>query len=265
MSTCIIYLHSNKTDCDIPCKLDGCDQELHHYIDCPKWTCNAISTTTVSTTTTMTSVTTPTTTSIPSTTTITTMPNPTTTSSSSPATIKPFPFPTLDHPAYLYLSLACNILLTLGLLMVAYGKCKKRILRYVHTRRNRNGNQRNVEVGTGTGTGTGIPNANFVNPLAINPRTGRSYFSVSLSTDDENEPLLGASSYQPMLVNQSAHLQVPNPSESPRVPSFLNTPTQPFPNFPNSMTSLNPDYMLMKSFKHADAETQTVAEVETRL
>ena len=223
------------------------------------WTCNAITTTTTVFTTTT------------ALTTTTAIPTPVTTSTlaPSPVTIKPFPFPTFDHPAYLYLSLACNILQTFGLLMVAYFKCKKRILRFVQNRRNRAERNR---VAT---AGTGIVNSAFVNPAnPINPRTGRSCFSVSGSTDEEYEPLLTSSS-QTLAPDQRTQAQAiadraDNFFESidlasPRGASFLNTPPPAASNAPNSMRSLNPNYMLMKTFKRADAATQTFDEKETVL
>ena len=59
---CFLVLETNNTNCQIPCIMDGCDKELHHFIACPIWNCEAIttstSTTTTSPTTTVTSTTT---------------------------------------------------------------------------------------------------------------------------------------------------------------------------------------------------------------
>ena len=48
---CFVYLHTNDSHCNIPCELDGCEKELHHYINCPIWNCRPYTTTTSSTTT----------------------------------------------------------------------------------------------------------------------------------------------------------------------------------------------------------------------
>ena len=54
---CYVVLETNNTNCQIPCLMDGCDKELHHFIPCALWNCEAI-TTTPSTTTTTSSTTT---------------------------------------------------------------------------------------------------------------------------------------------------------------------------------------------------------------
>lgn len=43
---CIIYVDSNSTNCQIPCKLDGCNVEVLSTITCPIWHCVAKDTTT---------------------------------------------------------------------------------------------------------------------------------------------------------------------------------------------------------------------------
>jgi heme exporter protein D len=266
LTNCIIYIHSNETNCDIPCKLDGCKKELHHFISCPLWTCNEISTTTISTTTTSRTTSSST---MSTTTSLATTP-PTT----APTTTPPFPFPPLDHPAYLYLSIACNILFLIILMLVAIGKCKKRIVRFVHARRNRNQNRNE---------GTAHLSARFQN-----------YFGMG----DENEPLLpgssqatrstqgsegaapstfGAQSTQSASADraqflettfgalggfQNQPLQVPGTSNPPS--SFLNTPTSPI--VPRSNLD---EYLLMKTFRPKketkDVESQTNVESETNL
>lgn len=50
LQNCVIYLHTNNTECAIPCKLDGCKTEMHHYINCPIWECTSYTTTTMTTT-----------------------------------------------------------------------------------------------------------------------------------------------------------------------------------------------------------------------
>lgn len=54
LSNCYLILETNNTDCQIPCTMNGCDTELHHFIPCPIWSCNPFTTTTSSTTTTST-------------------------------------------------------------------------------------------------------------------------------------------------------------------------------------------------------------------
>lgn len=49
---CYLILETNNTNCKIPCLMEGCDTELHHFISCPVWNCELISTTTRSTTST---------------------------------------------------------------------------------------------------------------------------------------------------------------------------------------------------------------------
>lgn len=148
---CLVYLHSNNSNCSIPCKTSGCERELHHYISCPIWSCVPfLTTTTVSTTTntltTTTTYKTTTRTTTQKTTTQTTkrtttqttkrtttqMPTTTpstqtTTSAITPITLKPLP--PIDHPIYLISSISLNVFLFCLLSTVMYFKCKKAILR----------------------------------------------------------------------------------------------------------------------------------------
>ena len=94
---CVIYLHSNNTNCNIPCKLDGCKTEVHRYMNCPIWDC--ISTTTTTSTTTISTTTGTETTTIPSYTT------------SSPQPCPPCP---IVH-SHVFISVLLNILLILGI------------------------------------------------------------------------------------------------------------------------------------------------------
>lgn len=115
MQNCIIYLHTNATDCVIPCKLGGCKTEMHHYINCPTWECNPYTTTTPSTTTsTMT----------------------TTTMTSEPA---PSPSPTeLDfEKVILYISLGLNLLFVLTIIALGLyiKKCTIRPRQIIRSRR----------------------------------------------------------------------------------------------------------------------------------
>ena len=232
---CYIYLHTNRTSCDIPCQLDGCDRELHHFISCPVWICNPKTTTTTTTTaTTTTKTTTTTTTDTSSTTTKTTTSTTTrTTTKTTLSTTHPTtpvtttrttttaPFP-IDHPGILYSSLCLNIFLALILLFVGYLKCKKAILRSIRAFRNRHTN---------------------AEPPII--RSSQNYFAVADSSSEdfdtnENNPLLGTG----------------RRSRSPHVPSFLNTPVGTpsersrnipcprIPSFQNSQASPNASFLL---------------------
>ena len=60
---CYLILETNNTNCNIPCVMEGCDKELHHFIPCPLWNCEPITTSTTSTTTSTTTATTSTSTS----------------------------------------------------------------------------------------------------------------------------------------------------------------------------------------------------------
>jgi hypothetical protein len=100
MQNCIIYLHSNNTNCKIPCDLSGCRTEMHHFMNCPIWQCTFYPNTSTTTTTT---------TSIPDFTT----------------TNGPNPFPPQSHDSILYSSLLINVIFVLGLLFLAFQKLKK--------------------------------------------------------------------------------------------------------------------------------------------
>jgi hypothetical protein len=52
MPDCVLILETNNTNCKIPCVVNGCETELHHYIQCPVWNCQLVTTTTTSSTTT---------------------------------------------------------------------------------------------------------------------------------------------------------------------------------------------------------------------
>ena len=138
LQNCYVYLYDNSTDCEIPCKLESCQRQLHHFIYCPVWKCSAISTTTFSTTTLSTTTTTP------FNATTTTSFNVTTTHPSPPTTTAPFK---PDHPALIYSSYALNVALLVCLLFVIIGKCKKALRkcfeRLRRNRANRNGSESN--------------------------------------------------------------------------------------------------------------------------
>jgi hypothetical protein len=53
MDRCTIFLHTNVTNCQIPCNLDGCKTEIHHFMNCPIWECSSHTTTTAAPTTTI--------------------------------------------------------------------------------------------------------------------------------------------------------------------------------------------------------------------
>lgn len=124
LQNCEVYLHTNNTNCNIPCELVGCETELHHFMNCPIWICHSITT--------------------PSTTTITTTSTSSTTSTTelTPATLTPLP--SIDHHIYLYLSFAANLFLLLILLLILIFKFKKIILRCMHTSSDQN--QRRVSL-----------------------------------------------------------------------------------------------------------------------
>jgi hypothetical protein len=86
MQNCIVYLPANNTECQIPCKLSGCKQEVHHFISCPTWMCLPHTTTTSTPTTSTTTTSSTTSTSSKSTT--TTSRTTTTTSTSSTSTLE---------------------------------------------------------------------------------------------------------------------------------------------------------------------------------
>lgn len=259
LSNCYVYLHSNSSDCDIPCKLNGCQKELHHFILCPQWTCTKLPT---STTTTTTTTTTRTTTSSETTTT-NTRPTTSSTTANSPATLLP-PLPPLDHPGWLYLSIAVNILFVLILMSVVYYKAKKHILRCWRNRQNRQQNQNETRT-------TGVSNDNF-SFGSLNR-----YFSLG-SNDSENEPLIGTPAAttntlpaapitpivrrsrhsDPLAMSQStdgfSDIDLNVSAAGSRVASFLNTPVG---------TPQGPNYLLMKTFKpqQKNNATQTATQM----
>ena len=99
LKDCFLFIHTNSTECNIPCHLEGCRKELHHAMNCPIWDCNPITTTTTSTTTTVTPTTTP----------------------------EPIPMPTSSTSILLYISLGLNLaLIFVGLIWYAYWKYSRR-------------------------------------------------------------------------------------------------------------------------------------------
>ena len=211
---CYLYIHKNNSGCEIPCKLENCVKELHHFIDCPIWTCKDFNptTTTAQTTTTTTTKTTP--------------PISTTTPDTPSPFIPLIPLP-IDQPVVIYSSLVLNILLILLLIIIFYYKCKKCITRRIRNFRNRNARPFVDNLEGDQNVETELTNARQI------PSNRNRFFSlVSDSTDDgENEPLL-----------QNVELS----SESPRVPSFLNSPTIPSPTTTSATNSLeNPNYFFM--------------------
>ena len=100
LKDCYLFLHTNKTDCKIPCHLEGCKKELHHFMSCPIWECNASTTTTTVTSTSTTATTTYETTT----------------------TTEPMPMPS-SSTSMLYISIAVNLAFILvGLIFFAYKK-----------------------------------------------------------------------------------------------------------------------------------------------
>ena len=268
LTNCFVYLHTNNTECDIPCNLKGCERELHHFINCPFWQCHDIPTTTISTTTPKTTTTTnpKTTTTIPKTTTMTlattttSTHNPTTTYNPAPFTLGPLP--PLDHPAYLYSSFALNILFFLLFCVVLILKCKKSINRCLRNRR------------------MDVENNAATNPI-VRTRTNRNRFHttdgfslLSSSSEDfgthENLPLLNrprsafiqSESRTPRL-SRTSRIEIPPlplfrnaASASPTVPSFLNSPVVPSTNSsPNSNDLFDPILNVPPTALHSASST----------
>ena len=107
---CDLILETNNTACIIPCVMDGCERELHHFIPCPLWNCEAKSTTSS--------------TSTPS----------TTSSTSTPSTTNPSSTTTSYNPnkpsemsALIYTSIVLNIFFVAILLAVVIVKCRIQI------------------------------------------------------------------------------------------------------------------------------------------
>jgi hypothetical protein len=219
---CYLYFAKKGTDCQIPCKLEPCSRELHHFIDCPVWSCiPTTSTTTTSTTTASTTTTSTTTTTIQTTA--------TTTTTAKPVPIIPIP---IDHPTVIYSSIAINVVLLFTLIVVFYYKCKKCTLRRIRNFRNRNERSENArphlridsvldnEIDSIlSNANSGPQNVTGTIPR-INPRTRQPYYSLAESSSEDFSPPL-----------QDIDLN------SPRVPSFLNTPL--------ATPKENPDYFFM--------------------
>jgi len=110
MPDCYLILETNQTDCRIPCIMDGCDRELHHFIPCPLWNCELITTSTTSTTST-----TPTTRS--------------TSTSTSTTTSRPTPRPNepSQMSALIYTSIVLNIFFFAILFAYVVVKCRVKI------------------------------------------------------------------------------------------------------------------------------------------
>jgi hypothetical protein len=236
---CFLYLHNNNTNCEIPCNLQNCTKELHHFITCPVWRCHDLIPTTTKTTTTTARTTTTskrTTTSTTTLKTTTALPTTTTTSGLTTTTLNPptpvtlSPLPPLDHPGYLYSSFAVNILLFLILSGLLIAKCKKAIIRRIENRRNAQAQQRQNAVGSG----------DIENDLErgqvrsrVNMRGApRPFFSNASSSSEDFE----TGERRPLIHRPRS---TPTPCPSPRVPSFLNSPILParFLNSPGTSTT----------------------------
>lgn len=102
---CYVILETNNTHCKIPCVMDGCDTELHHFIPCPLWNCVPNAPTTTSTTT---STVSPSTSSFTSTT----------------QTPNPFPPNSDKMSALIYTSIVLNIFFFAILCAFVIGKCR---------------------------------------------------------------------------------------------------------------------------------------------
>ena len=239
---CYVYMPSNNSDCDIPCKLKGCKTELHHFIDCPIWRCFDVITTTavpLITTTTSPMTTKPTTTPKPTTTAITEISS-TTAVTDTPSTLSPLP--PLDHPGYLYSSIALNILLFLILWSIVIQKCKKCIGRRIRRFRNRRNSQ----------TSQASENAPIIRSEAARqqarssrsnaraaPARRNSDFRAFTSSSEEFDTRENAPLLSPMFGSRRPIVPSARVASSPRVPSFLNSPVLPSGNSnptPSSLT-----------------------------
>ena len=226
VENCYLYIHTNSTECEIPCKLKGCRIELHHFVTCPIWHCHdVVVTTTTSTTTTSASTSTTATTTDKTSTPTTTITTATTTDKISTATTTIWPqpstlspLPPLDHPGYLYSSFALNILLMIFLIVIAIKKCKKAIIRKFRNRR-RNSTA-NVENGA-----DGSDNPILRNPNRILTRENRSRSRIA---QNEQDRLLGSTSSSEDFGTSETIAMTSRLTNifasSPRVPSFLDTP-----------------------------------------
>ena len=114
---CFIYLETNNTNCIIPCKLEGCEREFHHFIVCPLWHCEVLTTSTKSTTSTTASTTSMTTTSFTT---------PSSTTTERPSSHK--------MSALIYTSIVFNIFLFAILFAFVIHKIRARWQRYQLTR-----------------------------------------------------------------------------------------------------------------------------------
>ena len=148
---CFIYLETNNTNCIIPCKLDGCEREFHHFIVCPIWNCEAATTTTtMSTTSTTTSTTSMTT---------TTFTTPRTTTTERPSSNK--------MSALIYTSIVFNIFLFAIVFAVIIHKIRARWQQY-QSRRQQNTSQNDRPV----------------------PPDPNQYYSLDSNSDSETDPLI---------------------------------------------------------------------------
>jgi hypothetical protein len=105
LADCNLILETNNTNCKIPCLIEGCDTELHHFILCPVWNCELITTTTSSTTTSF-----------------------TTTTSSTSTTFRPRPDPNPSQmSAFIYTSIVFNIFFFALVCAYVVVKCRAKI------------------------------------------------------------------------------------------------------------------------------------------
>ena len=193
---CYIYIHNSTSECEIPCKLEFCERELHHFISCPVWKCFPLTTTSPTTTTTTTSL----------------VSTSTTFETTTGSPIKP------DHPALVFSSYALNIVLIVCLVFVIVGKCKKAILKCWNRFRQRNQNNDEDD--------PRIPIVRNQNRRRSNQtRQSRSNqgFQPLIENNDHVFVLDDIESDEESLGFANVHL-TPSTSSTPRVPSFLNTP-----------------------------------------
>ena len=190
LKDCYLLIHTNKTDCNIPCHLEGCKKELHHFMNCPIWECNSSTTTTTSTSTESTATTTYTTTT------------------SGPT---PMPIPISTTSILLYISIGINLVFVLiGLIMFAYRKYCQRapyqpiqeelpLRRRVSLLSNDNRffsvgsesesetNDQRVDTGSGLASNTGAGSGLTSNTGAI-PKRSTQFETVNLQSPDDATP-----------------------------------------------------------------------------
>lgn len=171
---CTVYIHTNNSECVIPCLTTGCKREMHHFINCPIWECTSKTTTSLS-------------------------PSTTTPSPFSPTT--PNPIPQSGHLPLIISSVSLNVLfvfLVIG--FIFYRKVRRQRRRRQRNQRNQHSlllpnNDRYFTLGSESSEGNspvppalptfpaGIPLNEFSAPLLNERNPDSSYFQdIDLGT-----------------------------------------------------------------------------------